>query len=1234
MGCGSSVPAGAKYAASDAPPETKDPAVDVSGGDINPKSAYIAACKARAAKKQDYDVTLSFEGSFARELYEDVTSELAKDYKVAPRGVKSLHKSSRLIVFLSPPYFDSKECCAEFCEAIKAGVEVVLVCVEGSMWKDASGNDMPFPAISDVPAGAPRDAASILFGLTIAIDHKARYLPTFVEKLRQRIGPPAAMMKSVKKAPPRVAGEGREIRFDAFLSHKRSESQDTVARVHDKLLDLGYRAFIDRNDLVELPSLKLAVRDTSTLIAFLTPQYFKSAWCMLEICEAVEHDVPVLFVTVDGASWGGKPFPSEKDVPESIVVHDDADVTIKPRAAFKKIVEASSRLSHSRSYFGSLIESLGEALGPPPTTSALEGEAREMWQAAGGGASLAWPAVRKQLQAKGGAGYASCEGIISKALGVRSVDDATLTVSAVAFASLFASGASFKATVEALGGGATAKASSEERLLTATLEEAGGETNCGSALVGPATTLEEIRTQLTAVFEEERSDDPLLSSGRFHFLVKGKAVRRKQEKLLRGKHIDAIRIAKSEAKAQDAAAADEPAAESAAEAAKAQAQAAAKQLIAASARREADMLDLDDVLRDPLRAASLRRHATAAASAVTNEAGAFATSKAARTAAEKQCQLAIQTFQLNDALAKNNSAAALKVAEQLRAYIKGDAALLKKIGTNASPAEIATGLQAAEMGARAAMRPALERMREEMIKAAGGAAMSGSKGAGEGVKRVVVLGGGPCGASIAHQLLHIHEGFHVTVIDTKEFYEDTPTILRMMTGHEHDVDRTGKCHYLWEHITISFADIMRGKGEFICGSAAAVRKDHVLVGTTTGIASRVVPYDYLVVCTGTSYQSDIKSAPPDIKLRTAARTPPPCLLRLAAPRLCVVLRSRGHLDRAPQGVFRGGARAHERGRHLRRHRRRSRRRRASDRPQELLSGEGGGVLHAWLWLDASHPGRARVDQGGDRPAGHQARDQQGDCREQRQGQSDHQERRGARLRLGLVAHLLVHRLHAEQRLPARCAYGLGHPCRARSVGLRQGRQGLPHEQRQGPRAHLRRRRHCHLGAPRARRAHRGLGVVSRGRDPRKHSPRFGQARGRAEDGGARHVCWRRPPRRLARHERGVAVRDVAVRGRLLPGPGGVPCQVWQDRGGGRPGVAGALSRSGQGHGRGHGLGEPRHVHDDPRGRVQDVHAERHGHLANVCHPCDDGPLRPRRRGVVSSAFELLPAVGDGSAWGG
>lgn len=311
MGCGASTNASAKY---EAAPRDEAPLRAEKGGELqgDAKTAYQSRMAARVASKIDTDLVMSFDPAYSPALYELVTTALSKDYKVGPRGVKAVAKARRMVIFLSPTYFGSKDNCAEFCEAVKAGVEVVLVCVEGSVWKDASGNDMPFPSLEDVPAGPARDAASVLFGLTIAIDHKARYLPTFVEKLRQRLGPPAAGGVAAPLAAAAKKGSS-EVQFDCFLSHKRSESQDTVARVHDKLVDLGYRAFLDRNDLVELSSLKTAVRDTGLLVAFLTPNYFRSAWCMLEICEAVAHGVPVLFVVVDGATWGGHAFPVATD---------------------------------------------------------------------------------------------------------------------------------------------------------------------------------------------------------------------------------------------------------------------------------------------------------------------------------------------------------------------------------------------------------------------------------------------------------------------------------------------------------------------------------------------------------------------------------------------------------------------------------------------------------------------------------------------------------------------------------------------------------------------------------------------------------------------------------------------------------------------------------------------------------------------------------------------------------
>lgn len=65
-------------------------------------------------------------------------------------------------------------------------------------------------------------------------------------------------------------------------------------------------------------------------------------------------------------------------------------------------------------------------------------------------------------------------------------------------------------------------------------------------------------------------------------------------------------------------------------------------------------------------------------------------------------------------------------------------------------------------------------------------------------------------------------------------------------------------------------ELLRGKGDFICGAVTAVRRDHVLVGSTHGVASLAVPFDYLVMATGSSYQSEIKSEGTTIEHRKEA----------------------------------------------------------------------------------------------------------------------------------------------------------------------------------------------------------------------------------------------------------------------------------------------------------------------------------------------------------------------------
>ena len=124
--------------------------------------------------------------------------------------------------------------------------------------------------------------------------------------------------------------------YDCFLSHKRSDCQDLVARVHDRLTDAGYRVFIDREDLEELPKLKASVRASGKLVFFMSPKIFESDWCMLELCTAVDSGVDVLPVTVEGTTWGNgeRVFPDAQiDVPESVEIQGQV---YYPRAAAAK----------------------------------------------------------------------------------------------------------------------------------------------------------------------------------------------------------------------------------------------------------------------------------------------------------------------------------------------------------------------------------------------------------------------------------------------------------------------------------------------------------------------------------------------------------------------------------------------------------------------------------------------------------------------------------------------------------------------------------------------------------------------------------------------------------------------------------------------------------------------------------------------------------------------------------
>ena len=112
--------------------------------------------------------------------------------------------------------------------------------------------------------------------------------------------------------------------FDCFLSHTHRDAHDIALRVFDNLKYQGVRPFIDRECLDRLPELEAHVRESRTLVFFMSTNIFQSAWCMLEVTIAVESGIEIIPILVEGSVWGKKRerrFPEvDKDVPESIDV--------------------------------------------------------------------------------------------------------------------------------------------------------------------------------------------------------------------------------------------------------------------------------------------------------------------------------------------------------------------------------------------------------------------------------------------------------------------------------------------------------------------------------------------------------------------------------------------------------------------------------------------------------------------------------------------------------------------------------------------------------------------------------------------------------------------------------------------------------------------------------------------------------------------------------------------------
>src|SRR3989344_843508 len=105
------------------------------------------------------------------------------------------------------------------------------------------------------------------------------------------------------------------------------------------------------------------------------------------------------------------------------------------------------------------------------------------------------------------------------------------------------------------------------------------------------------------------------------------------------------------------------------------------------------------------------------------------------------------------------------------------------------------------------------------------------------MKRVLIIGGGFAGSTAARML---EKDFDVTLIDSKDYFEFTPGILRTLLEPKHV-----------EKIQVLHKNYLK-KTRIIKGIVESIDRKNVFLGR------RKIRYDYLVVCSGSRYSLPIK----------------------------------------------------------------------------------------------------------------------------------------------------------------------------------------------------------------------------------------------------------------------------------------------------------------------------------------------------------------------------------------
>ncbi|MEK6893955.1 MAG: FAD-dependent oxidoreductase [Nanoarchaeota archaeon] len=106
------------------------------------------------------------------------------------------------------------------------------------------------------------------------------------------------------------------------------------------------------------------------------------------------------------------------------------------------------------------------------------------------------------------------------------------------------------------------------------------------------------------------------------------------------------------------------------------------------------------------------------------------------------------------------------------------------------------------------------------------------------MKRVVVIGGGFAGAKVAKKL---NGKCNLTLIDTEDYFEYTPGILRVLVEPEH-----------YERLHVKHKDYL-ADAKIVVGHVKRIDKKSVVL-----VGGKKVNYDYLVIASGSHYNNPIK----------------------------------------------------------------------------------------------------------------------------------------------------------------------------------------------------------------------------------------------------------------------------------------------------------------------------------------------------------------------------------------